>query len=303
MPAPRDVNWLHTATLVGLAAIGGTLTAFHVGASYLLRRRRPDRSDPPSNYGMAYEEVVFASRDRVGLYGWWIPAKRPGGALGTIILCHGQEGSMDSDTLHMVPLYQAGFNVFMFDFRAHGRSQGSHVTMGMYEKEDLFGALDYLAAERGIERVGVLGFSMGATVALLTAALSDRIAVVVTDGSFVRFKRTFQRFLTTRGVPRGLARFLVGGILASGALRMEGRLDQTEACLWTAHIGTRPILFIHGAEDPYITTPEVYEMASLAAGPTEVWVVDGVGHRGAYKANPDEYNRRVVEWFRRHLAS
>ncbi len=143
--------------VLGVLWIVGT----NLGATMLLRRRKPDPPDPPSNYGLAFEEVQFTSRDHENLVGWWIPHETP---IGTVIMCHGQNGSMDGDTHHAVPLHEAGFNVFMFDFRAHGRSGGDCVTMGMYEKEDLLGALDFLGEKYKIVEVGVLGFSMGAAV-------------------------------------------------------------------------------------------------------------------------------------------
>src|SRR5260221_12006084 len=163
------------------------LVLINTGASSLMRRRRPDPEDPPSNYGLDFEEISFISRDHIKIVGWWIPAPD---AVGTIVVCSGQNGSMDGDTKQIPPLHEAGFNVLMFDFRAHGRSEGDCVTIGMYEKEDLLGALDYLGDVRGIMRVGVLGFSMGAAVALITAALSDRNCAGEADGTNWRLKRT-----------------------------------------------------------------------------------------------------------------
>ena len=117
--------------LIPIGVFGLWIAALNLGANSLLRRRRPDPSDPPSNYGIEFEEVHFPSRDGLNLVGWWIPHDN---ALGTIIMCHGQNGSMDGDTRQMPPLREAGFNVLMFDFRAHGRSEGEAVTMCMYEK-------------------------------------------------------------------------------------------------------------------------------------------------------------------------
>ena len=268
------------------------------GATKLLKRRPPDPPDPPSNYGLAFEEVHFTSRDDVKLFGWWIPADN---AIGTIVLCHGQNGSMDGDTKQAVPLHEAGFNVFMFDFRAHGRSEGEYVTMGMYEKEDLLGVMDYLDTERGIVDVGVLGFSMGAATTLITAALSDHICAIVSDSSFGRLKLTLRAALNQRGVPMFFARPYVDGIIAAASWRTEGRIDQTDPIRWTVHIGVRPILFIQGEEDCYVSIADLDRMASLAKGPVEFWIVEGVGHRGAYAADPVEYNRRVINWFKRYL--
>jgi pimeloyl-ACP methyl ester carboxylesterase len=289
-----------TVSLASLALWAGWIVALNTGASRLMRRRRPDPPDTPDNYGIAYEEVHFTSRDRVNLVGWWIPAENP---LGTVIMCHGQEGSMDGDTRQMVPLHDARFNVFMFDFRAHGRSEGNCVSMGMYEKEDLLGALDILAERKGVERVGVLGFSMGAAVALITAALSERIGAVVADSSFGRLKSTLTGWGVQKGIPSPIARQFAAWVLMAASIRTEGRMDQTDPIRWTVHIGPRPILFIHGADDPFVPMEEVNRMASLAEGPVEVWTVEGTGHRGAYAADPVEYNNRVIDWFNRYLAT
>ena len=293
------MRYLRLGCVGTLTALVGWLMALNFGASRLMRRREPDPEDPPSNYGIGYEEVRFYSRDRIPLAGWWIPAgdEATTKAADTIVMCHGQDGSMDGDTRQMVPLHDAGFNVLMFDFRAHGRSGGGCVSFGMYEKEDLLGAIDYLVEDRGIESVGVLGFSMGAAVALITAALSERVCAVVADSSFGRLRTTLTGWGTLRGVPYPIARLYAGWVLLIASLRTEGRMDQTDPILWTVHIGKRPILFIHGARDPYVPAYEVDRMASLAEGPVQVWTVDNAGHREAYAVDPVEYNRRVIEWF------
>lgn len=279
--------------------VGLWLVSLNFAASRLLRRRTPDPADLPSNYGIDFEEVRFTSRDGVKLVGWWIPADK---SIGTIVMCHGQNGSMDGDTRQMPPLQEAGFNVLMFDFRAHGRSEGESVTMGMYEKEDLLGALDYLADSRNIKQVGVLGFSMGAATALIAAALTDRICGVVADSSFGRLKHTLTAYATSSGVPYFIARPFVSWMMGIASVRTEGRLDQTDPTRWTVHIGPRPLFFIHGEDDQLVSMRDLDRMVSLAQGPVDVWIVDDVGHRGAYKANPTEYNTRVVNWFKQVLA-
>ncbi|HVO41266.1 MAG TPA: alpha/beta fold hydrolase [Aggregatilineales bacterium] len=285
--------------LGGGLLFGAWIAAVNVGAAYFTRRRAPDSPDSPANYGIGFQEIAFASRDRTRLFGRWIPANNP---VGTVILCHGQEGSMDGLTPIMVPLYEAGFNVLMFDFRAHGRSEGRYVSMGVFEKEDLLGAIDYLYQAYGIASVGVLGFSMGAATALVAAALSDHIRAVVADSSFVDLQKTVQRWGMQRGVAPMIARRVAQSVLIVASMRMEGRLDQTDPLHWMPHIGPRPILLIYGGDDPYVTRAEMSQIESLAEGPVETWIVDGVGHRGVYRADPIEYTDRVVAWFRTYLA-
>jgi pimeloyl-ACP methyl ester carboxylesterase len=272
-------------------ALGGAVLA---GAAYLLRRRKPDPFDPPTNYHIAYQEVSFLSRDGIRLRGWWIPAVDvyTETAHPTIIVCSGQDGSMEGDTAQMVPLHQAGFNVLMFDWRGHGRSDGAMVTMGALEVNDLLGALDFLSDLRGIKRVGVLGFSMGAAVALLTAAESARIAAIVADSGYADLTSVLRRWSAGRGVP-GVA---VPAIMAAASLISGTRLRDARPRTVTHQLMSLPILYIYGTDDPLVDVEEVEAM--LRALPYAVgWRVEGVGHRGTYRKMPVEYNRSVVEWF------
>jgi pimeloyl-ACP methyl ester carboxylesterase len=287
--------WLAGAVGIGALVI---VAAGYAASIPLTRRRIPDPPDHPSRYGMGCEDVTFASRDGGQLGGWWIPA----GELprGTVILCPGQNGSMDKDVPQAVPLHRAGFNVLMFDFRAHGCSSGRLVTMGVLEVGDLSGALDYVISERGIERMGVLGFSMGAGVALMAAAQDDRIAALVVDGAFPRLAGILTGWGRLRGLPDVLARGLAWLTLLGGSLRVRRRLYRANP-IDTAHRVTAPALFIHGEQDPFVSTEEVQSLAARLSGPTELWRVPGAGHREVFKHHPDDYNRRVIAWFEQYL--
>jgi pimeloyl-ACP methyl ester carboxylesterase len=178
---------------------------------------------------MGCEEIHFLSRDHLTLSGWWIPGSSP--VIGTVIVCCGQNGSMDKDIPQAKPLHEAGFNVLMFDFRGHGRSQGEIVTMGAFEQADLFGALDYVSQERGIERVGVLGLSMGAGVALMVAAQDARIAALVVDGAYPRLDGILTGYMRMKGIPVLLARGLARLTLIAGTLRTRYQIYRANPIL------------------------------------------------------------------------
>jgi len=160
-----------------LLAAGGLAALAWSFSGRMIARRTPNTRTSPADHGLPFEEVAFQARDGVPLRGWFIPAPQ---ARGTVVFCHGHAGSMDPDVQYAPWFHQAGLNVLMFDFRGHGRSDGERVSMGALERQDLLGAMDYLAG-RGIERAGVLGFSMGGVVAILTAPLDERIVAVASD--------------------------------------------------------------------------------------------------------------------------
>lgn len=276
-------------------AFGGVVFG---GAAYLLRRRKPDPFDPPTNYNISYQDVSFLSRDGIRLRGWWLPAAGDGDqVLGTIIVCAGQDGSMEGDTAQVVALHRAGFNVLMFDWRGHGRSEGELVTMGALEVNDLLGAVDYLDEQRGIKRVGVLGFSMGGAVALLTAAESARIATVVADSPYTELSSVLQHWAASKHLPSALIKM----VISAASLLSKAPLDEVRPRAVTHQLLSLPILIIYGAADHLVQAHEIEPL--LRALPCAIgWRVSGVGHRGAYRSQPDEYDRRIVEWFTKKLA-
>lgn len=289
--------WLILILLV-LGILAALTALVFISAHVLTRRRPPDPADPPSNYGIDYKEVQLRSRDETPLVGWWIPAE--GAPLGTVVMCHGMSGSMDGDTRQMVPLHRAGFNVLMFNLRAHGRSGGKYVTLGMYEKEDILGAVDFLALQYEVKQVGLFAFSMGAGAALIAACSSDRIATIVADGCFARFKVSMARWLRQKRLPLPfwIAWQVAAWALALASLRTEGRIDQIDPILWARHVRC-PALFIHGGADVLITEQDTRNLVSECRG--QMWLVPGAAHRGAYELDPAAYNQRVIAWLSQYL--
>lgn len=261
------------------------------GGRWLVQKPKPDPAATPADYGLAYEGVEFPSHYKALIRGWWLPAESP---LGTLILCHGQSGSMEGDLAMAAALRGAGYNLLMFNFRAHGTSEGGQVTFGVFEKEDLLGALDFLASEKNIQQVGVVGLSMGAGVALITAALTDKIRVLVLDGLYLRFLTLVQRAAKER-LP-GLLAPIAGQLMVLGAnIVTNTRMYQVSPVLWVKHLSPEiPVLFIHGERDQYTSLAEIESLAADLAGPHQIWVAPACQHREAFRKYPQEYLDQVV---------
>jgi fermentation-respiration switch protein FrsA (DUF1100 family) len=287
--------------LIGCLALVGVIIGGLAlyGARALTRRRAPDVPSSPSDYGLGYEEVTFSSRDGLRLRGWFMPSVSP---RGTVIFCHGHSGSMDPDLKYAPAFLDKSYNVLMFDFRAHGRSDGSLVSMGSLEQQDLLGAVDWLR-ERGIERVGVLGFSMGGRVAISTAPQTDGIAAIVSDGGPVTIFETIAAGSRQRGLPTFLAWPIAWLTLWLAGRQVGCNLSDADAVHWVSHLAPRALLLIHGERDPYVSTAALNELFAVAGEPKELWIVPEAGHRQADKLRPDEYLERVVGFFDRYLAA
>jgi len=135
----------------------------------------------PADFNLDFEEVTFKTSDNLNLSGWFI-SREKGEQAKTIILLHGYPADK-GDILPLMRFLNDEYNLFLFDFRYFGESEGKYSTAGAKEIRDLEAAIKYLKS-RGIDEVGVWGFSMGAAVALMTAETAPEIKAVVADSPY-----------------------------------------------------------------------------------------------------------------------
>jgi fermentation-respiration switch protein FrsA (DUF1100 family) len=286
--------------LIDLLALAGIFLASTLALAWLLagqmvRRRKPDPPCTPEDFDLPFEHVTFTARDGLKLGGWLAgeAGRRP-----TIIFCAGMFGSMDGDTHMLPPFIAAGFDVLQFDWRGHGISDGRRNTLALHETQDLLGAIDFLQAQ-GVQRIGLMGFSMGGAVALRVAADDRRVACVVCDGGFVHIAHALEGFAAERThLPLKPLLWLVMRLVE---VRLGARLDQASPLPHAGRIGPRPALFIHGADDVLVPRADQDALFAACGEPKSLWRVEGAGHREAYKVAPEEYKRRVLDFFRVNL--
>ena len=112
----------------------------------------------------------------------------------TIIYLHGISDSMYSHINFMKNFVDSGFNVFLYDARAHGESEGLFCTYGSKEKYDVISAIQFLKANELIDDntiIGLYGTSLGGAVALQAASLHSQIKFCVIESAFSDLKSIF----------------------------------------------------------------------------------------------------------------
>jgi dipeptidyl aminopeptidase/acylaminoacyl peptidase len=177
------VAWL-AAILLVLAGMAYIALSAYVLASSLARQPLPAPQRSPVDDSLKAEAVSFTSvPDGVALSGWLM---RSAGTR-AIVLVHridsyGWEGAAQDLAIQY---FRAGFDVLVFDLRAHGRSGGDRRGLGWDERADVMGAVEFLLS-RGIPagRIGLHGTSYGAAAALLAAAEIPQVGAIVADSAF-----------------------------------------------------------------------------------------------------------------------
>lgn len=160
------------------------------GAAFLIMLRKfehsqvyhPDRTVPNLRLGLGRhsEDVFFHAKDGTRLNGWFFSAEPAATNAPTILFCHGNGGNISHRVQMCAAMLKCGVNVFVFDYRGYGLSDGTPSEAGTYL--DAQGAYDWLLA-RGCARVVAYGESLGGGVAA-ELALREKLAGLVLQSTF-----------------------------------------------------------------------------------------------------------------------
>ena len=304
MPEFRlSLRWRDRHLRIGLLAAVVLAALAYPGVSLVVAERltKPYRlplASSPAVFGLNYEDVTFPSAvDAVPLRGWFLPVAGSGRV---VVIVHGRNSNRTGDDGQLVPhakaLADRGYNVLLFDFRAHGESGGVRYTLGAAEQGDVLGAVAFLEARGfGLDRTGFWAHSMGAATVLLTAAALEEVRAIVADSSFARLGD-----LLAEELPRasGLPGFFNPPILFLA--RALFGVDTTIVNPVDAVSALPPdSLFIIHAEADGLVPVEHARRIAAAAGPAvhDLWIFPGGRHDRVSAAAPDRYRERVLAFF------
>lgn len=284
--------------LITLAVTGVFGVSANVGWQ-LTHPVRQQIDSTPLAIGLPFEDVVFNSRgDGLKLKGWLIPAQ---GSTKTVIFAHGYRKNRLQDDVPGLPITQAlvaeGYNVLMFDFRNSGESEGNLTSIGQYEVQDLLGAVDFIKSQPDkAQQIVLLGFSMGASTAILAGAREPAVTAVIADSPFADLQTYLDKNLSVwtelPSFPFNQAFFMVVPSLTG--LRTETVSPVNEI----KNMGNRPLLLIHGEGDEDIPI-ENSEMLQKAYPKAELLRVPGAKHVKNYATAPQLYLSAVTNFLDR----
>jgi fermentation-respiration switch protein FrsA (DUF1100 family) len=248
------------------------ITAFLNGLLYF-----PSRAfyAKPADAGLEHEDVDFQAEDGTRLHGWWIRTERRP-AVAHVLLAHGNAGNIGDRVYHAKLLTEAGLDVFLFDYRGYGKSEGRPDEEGTYR--DARAARQALLRRDGVDssRVVYLGESIGGAVAVALAVEAPPMGLVL-QSAFTSVKdmgRLHYPFIPAAVVPD-----------AYPSLRRVARIRS-------------PLLVIHGDRDDIVPVGHGRALFEAAPQPKRLEIVRGAGHNDLLDAMGAEYGAVIAQWAR-----
>lgn len=242
----------------------------------------------PEDAALSYEDVYFESLDKTRLHGWFMPAK--GEAWGTVIHFHGNAGNITAHLNMMGFIPYKGLNLFMFDYRGYGKSQGHPNRKGVYE--DSLSALRYVLARPDVDkqRVFLLGQSLGGANAIAVAAslTPETIRALVVDSSFYSYRSIVKDKIGTLPV-LGWFKTPLSLIMATDSYHSGDMIGS---------ISPTPVMILHGTNDRVIPFHHGEQLFERTREPKTFVRVEGADHIETLAPRNKATREKVVEFFR-----
>ena len=239
----------------------------------------PTRDEPstPATWGFKYETIDFKSSDGTPLHGWFIPP-RTTQPKGTVIFSHGNAGSMSYHLGFVMWLAEAGYNVFMYDYRGFGKSGGNVDRRGMID--DVKAAFAYAGKRKDIDpkRLISYGHSLGGaqSVTALGETPVKGLCAIVIDGAFASYQAMAS---------------VIGGQL--GASLVTDELSPKD---FVKKLAPVPLLVVHGDHDEVVPVSQGKQLYEAAGQPKTFFEVKTGRHGTALSDDNGAYRKKMIVW-------
>jgi pimeloyl-ACP methyl ester carboxylesterase len=271
---------------VGTAAVAFMFLALPVGFSYgYTHIGRTSAS--VDEVGLPHEAVTIRTSDSIDLSAAYVPSKN--GA--AVIVFPGAAALKEARMIA-----RNGYGVLLLDPRGQGRSGGDNVRWA--GDRDLIAAAEYVQSRPDVDddRVAGFGSSVGGEILIEAAAQSDVFAAVITEGAGLRIGEGAD-LLEGAGkltAPAFTAVTLATRVFSNHAPppKLVDRIGQ---------LAPRPVFLIYAAPGMGGEAERQPGYYAAAGEPKQMWKVPGASHTGGIDAQPQEFERRVVDFLDRSL--
>ena len=284
-------------------ALGVTfVVTLRAGAhAFILRGLRAPRllhERTPVDFGLQAQSLRLPVTAGKFLFAWFVPVP---GALKSpaVVLMHGWGGNASLMLPAVAPLHAAGFSVLLLDARCHGESDDEPFTSLPRFAQDIEAGLDWLHLQPQVDstRLALIGHSVGAAAALLSATRRADLRAVVSLSAFAHPREVMRRFLTEVHLPYPV----LGWYVLRHVQRVIGAHFDDIAPIHSMPKARCPVLLVHGSDDAVVPFSDAQRLyAAGRAGTVECIAIES-GHDPS--ASTDAYLPQLIGFLQQSFLS
>ena len=230
----------------------------------------------PNNAGLEYEDVRIQTSDGLTLHGWFIPGDTEMVPNATWLWFHGNGGNNGYRIGELALAHHlTGANLFIFDYRGYGESEGSPPEQGTYL--DSRAVIEYLSGRDDVaqDQIVYLGHSLGAAVAVELALTRPPMAMMLVSP-----------FASVRDMASITLPFPPVAWLVRNHYDSLTRIRQLNV----------PLLVLHGDQDETVPLSQGRRLYDAANQPKRFQVLEGAAHNDTYEVGSEQYWGAIEEF-------
>ncbi len=240
----------------------------------------------PGEFGLAFEDVSFSTKDNVQIAGWYFKSKKPSGT--TVILSHDGDGNMSSMIETASTFLDLGFNVLTYDYRGFGKSGAfqidtNFVIYGQFTK-DIDAAVDFITKKSSNTRIFLYGKGIGASLSIGCGAARRDVQKVIADSPFTDLD-TYQKELKS-----------VAGKDVKIPLAYDKNLIDPSVALTTKFANLSKYLLICGDLDLVHSEKNMKSLQKLDKTNVEIHAVKKANYQSTFSTDKAAYTARLTEF-------
>ena len=286
--------------LILLIVLGAVYISYRESGRIINRKspRRPITAHP-DQFKIPFENVIFQNSDGINLKGWFIPA--PEQSEKTIILMHGWNMNKGSILPNTIFLRDLGYNLFYFDFRGCGESGEGKTSVGYLETRDARAAIETLQKTRPqfAQEITLYGISMGAAVAVYTAAHNPAVKALVAEACYYSYEKVVARWAKEHKHTPYFPLVALTLFFARKRLGMDPENFSPRHNI--KKLGGKAIFIINGADDTLAPRHDARKLFAKAGEPKQLWIVANAGHTEVAEVAGQQYRNRLGQFYTKYI--
>jgi len=249
----------------------------------------------PSHIGIHYKDGTLKTRDGISLSYWEIENPDFNGYDGTIIYLHGITDSKVSGLNYAKHLSQFCQHIFLIDMRRHGDSEGKYCTFGYYEKNDVVELINKIESTYHGTEITLLGVSMGAAIAIQTAAIDKRVSRVIAVAPFYDlFSIALDHQVHKIGIK---SKILLKLVLKRAEHLANFKVSEVSPANDIRKINA-PVLIIHGENDRSVKREYPERLMKLSKN-ARLLIIPNAAHTDVFEKGGEDYLNKLDEFITR----
>lgn len=217
-----------------------------------------------------------------------------------VICMHGYRSFGQRDMAFVASKFSTqGYNIFVPDLRAHGKSTGDIIGMGWLDRLDLIKWIQEIIKMEPLAEIILFGGSMGAATVMMTSGekLPNNVKGIISDCGYAN---VYDEFASIFHTAFKLPRFPVLTIANILAKKKVGYSLKEASSVSQLRSNELPVLFIHGTGDKFVPHQMLYENMEATTGVKESLIIEKAPHLSSFIYESDHYFETVFEFVKRY---